>query len=249
MAYQTDYGVAPAKGLPGQIANEETCTKISRTVESAAGIAFGQPAFRGSSDHGVILGGTFAATGASAALGTNTGNGAMGAITVTAGAKAGAYTLTIIEAAANAGNFVVADPDGVQIGDGAVAAAFSAGGLAFTLADGATDFVAGDSFTITVTYTANAGFMGFAVLTEAVPPLASGATLVDGYPQYFTGAFMVRGQMYVTAGASVVDGGDVYWNPATGRYTSTTTHIRIPNCVFDTTGVDGGIVEISLKNR
>jgi hypothetical protein len=247
--YQTSYGNAPAKGLPGQIANEESCNKISRTVESAAGIAFGQPAYRGSGDHGVILGGTFAATGSSAALGTNTGNGAMGAITVTAGAKQGNYTLTIIEPGANVGTFTVVDPDGIQIGDGVVASAFSAGGLAFTLADGATDFVAGDSFTISVTYTANAGFMGLAVLTEAVPPVASGATLVDGYPQYFTGAFMTRGQMYVTAGASVVDGGDVYWNPATGRYTSTTTHIRIPNAVFDTTGVDGDVVEISLKNR
>jgi hypothetical protein len=248
-AYQTSYSNAPAKGLPGQVANEESCNKISRTVESSAGIAFGQPAYRGSGDHGVVLGGTFAATASSAALGTNTGNGTMGAITVTAGAKQGNYVLTIIEPGANVGTFTVVDPDGVQIGDGAVASAFSAGGLAFTLADGATDFVAGDSFTITVAYSANAAFMGLAVLTPAVPPVATGATLVDGYPQYFTGAFMTRGQMYVTAGASVVDGGDVYWNPATGRYTSTTTHIRIPNAVFDTTGVDGDIVEISLKNR
>lgn len=79
--------------------------------------------------------------------------------------------------------------------------------------------------------------------------MASGSTLVDGYPRYFTGAFMTWGQMYVTAGASVVDGGDVYWNPATKRYTSTTTHIRIPGAVFDTSGADGDIVEISLKNR
>lgn len=60
---------------------------------------------------------------------------------------------------------------------------------------------------------------------------------------------MTMGQMYVTAGASVVDGGDVYWNPATGRYTSTTTHIRIPGATFDTSGGDGDIVEISLKLR
>lgn len=107
----------------------------------------------------------------------------------------------------------------------------------------------GDSYTVTVTYTANAAFIGLAILTPTVPPVASGSTLVDGYPRYFTGAFMTQGQMYVTAGASVVDGGDVYWNPATKRYTSTTTHIRIPGAVFDTSGADGDIVEISLKNR
>ena len=38
--YQTTYTTAPAKGLPGQIANEEKCNKISRTVETAAGIEF-----------------------------------------------------------------------------------------------------------------------------------------------------------------------------------------------------------------
>lgn len=86
----------------------------------------------------------------SAALGSNTGNGAMGAVTLGAGALEGAYKLTIIEPAANAGAFVVENPLGAIIGHGNVAAAFSAGGLAFTLADGGTDFVAGDSFTITV---------------------------------------------------------------------------------------------------
>jgi hypothetical protein len=246
--YQTTYGSAPAKGLPGQVANEEKCNKVSRTVETAAGIAFGQPAFRGSGDHGVIAGATFAATAAGVAGGGNTGNGTMGAVTVTAGAKQGTYVLEITGAASNAGSFRVTDPDGDFVDDGDVAAAFSAGGLAFTLADGATDFVVGDTFTIPVVYTANAAFLGLAVLNPAVPPAASGAA-ADIYPQYFTGAFMTMGQMYVTAGASVVDGGEVYWNPATSRYTSTTTHIRIPNATFDTSGGNGDIVEVSLKLR
>jgi hypothetical protein len=80
----------------------------------------------------------------------NTGNGAMGAITVGQDSKPGAYKLTIVEPAANAGAFIVEDPDGVNIGRGTVGVAFNAGGLAFTLADGGTDFVAGDQFTITV---------------------------------------------------------------------------------------------------
>jgi hypothetical protein len=80
----------------------------------------------------------------------NTGDGAIGAITVGAAAKAGDYRLTIIEPGANVGTFIVEDPDGIGVGSGVVGTAFSGGGLSFTLADGATDFVAGDTFTITV---------------------------------------------------------------------------------------------------
>lgn len=86
----------------------------------------------------------------SAALGTNVGNGVMGAVTAGAGAMEGAYKLTIIEPATDAGAFVVENPLGAIIGHGTVAVAFAAGGLSFTLADGGTDFAAGDSFTITV---------------------------------------------------------------------------------------------------
>lgn len=86
----------------------------------------------------------------SAAVGTNTGNGVMGAVTAGNGAKEGDYKLTIVEPAANAGAFVLEDPTGAIVGHGNVAAAFNAAGLAFTLADGATDFVAGDTFKITV---------------------------------------------------------------------------------------------------
>lgn len=94
---------------------------------------------------------TITASGAiTAAYAGNTGNGTMGAVTLSANAKAGVYNLTIVEPATNAGTFVVEDPDGLFVGRGTVAAAFSAGGLAFTLADGATDFVAGDGFTITI---------------------------------------------------------------------------------------------------
>ncbi len=101
---------------------------------------------------GLVLGAELTGAAAiSAALGTNTGNGAMGAIAVASPAKVGDYHLLFIEPAANAGTFVVEDPDGVEIGHGNVGVAFNAGGLSFTLADGATDFVSGDSLTISVT--------------------------------------------------------------------------------------------------
>jgi len=62
----------------------------------------------------------------------------------------GVYTLKVTKAAANAGDFEVIDPQGDVIGIGTVAVAFSTGGLAFTLADGAADFIVGDTFAITV---------------------------------------------------------------------------------------------------
>lgn len=43
---QSTYGATPAIGLPGQIASEELANIISRVVETAAGIDFGQPAAR-----------------------------------------------------------------------------------------------------------------------------------------------------------------------------------------------------------
>lgn len=90
------------------------------------------------------------ATSASAVAGDNTGAGAMGAITVSSAAKPGDYVLKITKAATGAGDFQVTDPNGVVIGNGTVAVAFSGGGLAFTLADGDPDFAVGDTFIITV---------------------------------------------------------------------------------------------------
>jgi len=151
-AYQTTYTERPAKGLPGQVANEEKSNRISRTVEDAAGIKFGTPVQRGTGDHGV------------AALASGT-------------------------------------------------------------------------------------FLGIAILNPAVPP---STTNPDAYPQYFTGAFMTEGQMYVTAGGNVSDGGEVFYNTSTGRYVGASgANIvgPIPDAVFDTSGGNGDIVEISLRLR
>jgi len=97
----------------------------------------------------VLSRGAPGAGSASAAAG-NVGNGAFGAVTVGEGALPGAYRVTFIEPAAAAGEFTVSDPEGVEIGTGTVGVAFNAGGVGFTIADGATDFAAGDAFVIDV---------------------------------------------------------------------------------------------------
>ena len=109
-------------------------------------------AYEGSSTSypvGTVLGRTFVSTSVTATAGTNTGNGAIGTVTATGKAKRGTYTIRIIEAATTAGDFTVSDPSGAVIGNGTVAVAYS-NQLAFTLADGATDFVVGDSWTVEV---------------------------------------------------------------------------------------------------
>jgi hypothetical protein len=98
---------------------------------------------------GTVLGKTFVATSVTAtAAAGNTGTGSIGTVTATGKAKRGTYTITIIKAATNAGDFIVRDPSNNVIGYGTVAVAYS-NELAFTLAD-ATDFVVGDSFSVEV---------------------------------------------------------------------------------------------------
>jgi len=101
---------------------------------------------------GTVLGRTLASGAATATVGAgNTGNGAMGSITVASNARVGMYTLRITAASTNAGSFELRNAAGALQGTGTVGTAFSGAGLSFTLADGSTDFVVGDTFTINVT--------------------------------------------------------------------------------------------------
>jgi hypothetical protein len=90
---------------------------------------------------------TQASANVSSAAGANTGNGTLGALSVVAGtALDGAFTVKFTAATA----FSVSDPNGRQLVAGSTGAAYSDGGIAFTVTTGGTAFVAGDSFTVTV---------------------------------------------------------------------------------------------------
>lgn len=82
--------------------------------------------------------------------GGNTGDGALGSLTLGAKARLGDYRCVCIAAAANGGTFAVIDPDGRRLEDATVAAAYSGSDLNFTISDGAADWVVGDSITVTV---------------------------------------------------------------------------------------------------
>lgn len=93
-----------------------------------------------------------AVTSAVAADAGNTGNGVFtldGAAPVAQGAKDGNYRAVCVAVAANSGTFAVFDPSGVEIGRVVVGATFN-NQIKFVIADGATDFVVGDAFTVTV---------------------------------------------------------------------------------------------------
>jgi hypothetical protein len=99
---------------------------------------------------GTVLGKTTTAgtiTGAAAA--GNTGNGTITALTVGGGAKVGVYKAICIEPGTNVGTFEIEDPDGTIIGRVSVPTGFT-GAINFTINDGATDFISGDTFEITV---------------------------------------------------------------------------------------------------
>ena len=89
--------------------------------------------------------------------GTNTGNGTVTTLSITGAPRSGAYKLTLITAVADGGVFRLTDPDGNVISNAITMTPGAGGttvinvaGIQFTITDGATNFVVGDSFTITV---------------------------------------------------------------------------------------------------
>lgn len=152
---QSTYGSAPAAGLPGMIANEEASVIISKIIETAGGINFGQPAARSAT---------------------------------------------------------AANENSCRL-----------------MASGAS-------------------FLGIAVLNRAVAPDADDP---DNYPRYSAVAIMTEGSIYVTCGATVVPGDDVYWDSATGKYGTSSggTNVAIADATFETNGVADGVAIVSLGNR
>ncbi|MER8591453.1 head decoration protein [Mesorhizobium sp. M1182] len=89
-------------------------------------------------------------TTAAADAGNTAGSGALTLANpaVSSRVKDGVYNIICTEPATNGGTFEVTDPTGKSIGKAAVGVAFNKE-IKFTIAD-ATDFVAGDRFTVTV---------------------------------------------------------------------------------------------------
>jgi hypothetical protein len=134
----------------GEIAIDE-CSCQDETLTFAAADTFVP---------GTILARRAVATAVTASAITGTGNGTVTAATVVHGSAVplvGAYVLRLILVVANGGVWQLEDPNGgivasglrMTVGAGA-ATVFEAGGLQFTITDGATDFALNDTATLTV---------------------------------------------------------------------------------------------------
>lgn len=232
---QTTYSDTLAVGYKGMIATGGNGDRISRTVENSGGIGFGVVAYRGSGDHGCVATQTLVAAGSEDAGNTGTGT-VTDAPTVSAGAKIGRYTLLLLQTSAT-GEYSVTDPDGVVVGSGNIASAFSGGGLAFTWANGGTMTI-GDKAYIDVTGNEALGI----TIANQTEPLLSGET-ADKYQRYANVAILCGGEpIWVEAGGTVTDGAAVFVD-TDGNFVAS-GGVPLPGWKFDTSGADGDLVQI-----
>lgn len=99
---------------------------------------------------GTVLGAVLLGTPVISPDGGNTGNGALGTLTLGSAAKAGTYAVTCIAESADGGVFQVVDPDGYRLADASVGVAYAEAQLGFTITDGAADWDLGDVVEIDV---------------------------------------------------------------------------------------------------
>ncbi len=249
-AIQTTYSERPRRWVVGAVANMETANSVTRQCQEVGGIGFGLPVFKGSTDKGVIEGDSETFTAVSAARAGNTGNGTITPTpTIGVGAKAGVYTVVNFAVAANAGKFRVEDPDGIEVGVATVGVAFSRGGLTFTIADGATDFVDGDAFDITVTGVLGSNeFEGISI--RDITLIAQPGETVDVYQNGDSMGVLVAGVIPVLVGAAVVARKQAFFNASTKKFVAAdgANVLPLPNCVYDTSGAaDGDIVLLRVS--
>ena len=121
-------------------------------------------------------------------------------------AKTGNYRIVCIEPATNGGIFEVSDPEGVQIGKVAVGATFN-NQIKFVIAD-ATDFAAGDAFTVTVTRESVKDEQ-FKALDMAATDGASDAAAIIIYPITTDGSTTKRAA--IIARSAEVRASDLKW--------------------------------------
>lgn len=151
----------PNKAFPGDLLKRGYMNVVVNNFAVNAPVAM-QPVYVrvGNPSGAKVIGGIEAAAEVTAAAaaksGGNTGNGTCTLVSAGANAKAGVYTARVTIAGTNSGTWNLFDPSGELIdqkqfsGSGATAV-FANGQVNATITEGATDFVVGDGFDITVT--------------------------------------------------------------------------------------------------
>lgn len=138
--------VQTAKKVLSRLLKWEVDPLFSRTQET---LLAGSGADR-EVELGAVLGKVLFGTPVITPDGGNTGDGALGTLTLGTRAKVGDYVATCIAAAADAGTFQVVNPDGVLLPNATVGVAYTSSEINFTITDGAADWAAGDKVTVAV---------------------------------------------------------------------------------------------------
>jgi hypothetical protein len=236
---QSTYGTDYAKGFPGMLADGNTQSRPTRTIEDAAGIAFGKAAFQGSNDRGIVALQTLVGAGSAAA-----GNVGTSTITTTPtvgyGALIGRYRIVQLDTSAT-GALVVYDPTGIMVAHGVVGTAITTipGITTITVTSGGTA-TKGDTFYIDVT---GNKFIGVTIADAGVVPAIGGTA--DVYAQYANVSLLDMGDIWVTAGSDTTINAPVYLTSA-GVFTATATSaFPLPATFLDTVS-SGAVVKIRL---
>lgn len=244
---QPAYADRRRAGRAGLVVNMESQNSITRISEEVDGLAFGMPVVQGVGDKGVLLPGSLAYEAAGSAKAGNTGNGTITAAPAAgAGVVEGRYTLVAAEPGANVGTFLMENPDGEYMGTVVVGVAATLGGLGpFTIADGATDFVAGDAFYIDVT-TEEGGTLFRGITIEDKTLIRREGEAVDTFRKGDSVGLLTAGVIWVTAGGAVRAGAQASFNPATKRFVEGGA-FPLPNASYDTSAADGEIVQLRIS--
>lgn len=144
--------------------------------------------------------------------GENTGNGTVTAVAHGVGASpiVGTWVLTCTFVVTNGGVFKLEDPNGNIVADGltlrvgaGLLTSFVAGGIAFTVTDGGTDFDAADFFTLAVA--ANGQWVPWAVDGVDGSEVPAGVLMVDSVTAAALVAGTVTNQTMMVGGCLTAD--------------------------------------------
>lgn len=189
-----------ARALGFVLSEDQYRSRETANVASGAGVVAA----------GMVLGEFASKSAASAAKsGGNTGNGTLTLDAVTpvrSYAQLGVYTARCVVAAVNGGTFRVEDPEGNVIGEVAVGATFD-DDIKFVIADGATDFVVGDGFDITVTKAA-----GGVKYKPCDPTAVDGSERAAAILGYEVDATSADAECVVVAREAAVKGSDLKYH-------------------------------------
>lgn len=137
LTFNSNSSPTPDKLFSGEFPRETRTVTITGAAALVKGTVLGRTHTSPTDDNGVAAAG-------------NTGTGTIGTVSADDGAMPGVWRIVCVEPGTDVGQFLVERPDGTIAGKATVAVAYN-GEINFTIADGGTDYVAGDSFTVTVT--------------------------------------------------------------------------------------------------